>query len=260
MRSGRHLLLPAMACCLAGGATGCTPGPLEIATLPTVSLTNGLVGHWRFDEDVGDVANDSSGNGRTGFAAGPGWSWVPGQFGSAMHFSGVDYVTVGGLPRATPSYSVSAWVLIQANELGAPVANILSTEALGGGWALFTSIGAGGQQSYFFRFANNSAQGYVNASCTCVVPGVWTHLTGVVDADATPPTLTLYVGNSAAMTAPTGGATILPGSTVLDIARSAELSPTFPVTGALDDISIYARALVPAEVAELSIEPAPNPQ
>ncbi|HSY40191.1 MAG TPA: LamG domain-containing protein [Polyangia bacterium] len=260
MRVGRQLLLPAMACCLASGAIACTPGPLEIASLPTASLANGLVGHWRLDEDVGDVANDSSGNGRTGFAAGPGWSWVPGQFGSAMHFSGVDYVTVGGLPRATPSYSVSAWVLIQANELGAPVGNILSTEALGGGWALFTSIGMGGQQSYVFRYATNAVNGFVSTSCmACVVPGVWTHLTAVVDADAAPPTLTLYV-NGVTMTALTGGATILPGSTVLDIARSAELSPTFPITGALDDVTIYARALVEEEVAELSLEPAPNPQ
>jgi hypothetical protein len=259
MRAGRHLLLPAMACCLAGAVTGCTAGPIEIATLPTASLTNGLVGHWRLDEDVGDVANDSSGNGRTGFAAGPGWSWVPGQFGSAMHFSGVDYLTVGGLPRATPSYSVSAWVLIQANEFGAPVANILSTEALGGGWALFATLGAV-QQSFVFRYADNNApQGFMSASCLCVVPGVWTHLTAVVDADAAPPTLTLYVGG-VPTTAPTGGATILPGSTVLDIARSAEISPTFPLTGALDDITIYARALVEEEVAELSLEPAPNPQ
>ena len=256
MRAGRHLLLPAMACCLAGAAAGCTAAPIEIATLPTVGLTNGLVGHWRLDENVGYVANDSSGNGRSGFAAGPGWSWVPGQFGSAMHFSGVDYITVGGFPRATPSYSVSAWVLIQANELGAPIANILSTEALGGGWALFATLG-GAQQSYVFRYANNAAQGYVSASCTCVVPGVWTHLVGVVDAAYS--TLTLYVGG-VATTVPTGGATILPGSTVLDIARSAELSPTFPVTGALDDITIYARALVAEEVAELAIEPAPNPQ
>ena len=246
-----------MACCLVGAASGCTPAPIEIATLPTVGLTNGLVGHWRFDENVGDVANDSSGNGRTGFAAGPGWSWVPGQFGSAMHFSGVDSVTVGGLPRATPSYSVSAWVLFQANELGAPVANILSTEELGGGWALFTAPGMGGQQSYFFRYANNTAQGYLPVSCTCVVPGVWTHLTAVVDAEYS--TLTLYVGG-VATTVPTGGTTILPGSTVLDIARSAQLSPSFPVTGALDDIAIYARVLVPEEVAELSMAPAPNPQ
>ncbi len=257
MHAASQLLLSTVACCLAGAAAGCTAAPIEIATLPTVGLTNGLVAHWRLDEDVGYVANDSSGNGRSGFAAGPGWSWVPvGQFGSAMHFSGVDYMTVGGFPRATPSYSVSAWVLIQANELGAPIANILSTEALGGGWALFATLGAG-QQSYVFRYANNAAQGYVVANCSCVVPGVWTHLAAVVDADHS--TLTLYVGN-VPTTVPTGGATILPGSTVLDIARSAELSPTFPVTGALDDITIYARALVAEEVAELAVAPAPNPQ
>ena len=213
--------------------------------------------HWRFDENIGYVANDSSGNGRTGFASGPGWSWVPGQFGGAMHFSGIDYVSVGGMPRATPSYSVSAWVLIQPGELGAPIANILSTETLGGGWALFSTFGMG-PPSYVFRYAINAAQGFVSASCPCVVPGVWTHLTAVLDADDA--TLTLYVGDDVAMTVPTGGATILPGSTVLDIGRSAELSPTFPVTGALDDVAIYARPLVVEEVAELSIEPAPNPQ
>jgi hypothetical protein len=245
-----------MACCLAA-ATGCTAAPIEIATLPTVSLTNGLVAHWRFDENIGYVANDSSGNGRTGFASGPGWSWVPGQFGGAMHFSGIDYVSVGGMPRATPSYSVSTWVLIQPGELGPPIANILSTESLGGGWALFSTFGAG-PPSYVFRYATNPVQGFVSASCPCVVPGVWTHITAVLDADAA--TLTLYVGDDIAMTAPTGGATILPGSTVLDIGRSAELSPTFPVTGALDDIAIYARPLVVEEVAELSVEPAPDPQ
>ena len=79
----------------------------------------------------------------------------------------------------------------------------------------------------------------------------------MLDADAA--TLTLYVAG-VPTAVPTGGATILPGSTVLDIARSAELSPTFPVTGALDDIAIYARALLVEEVAELAIEPAPNPQ
>ena len=132
----------------------------------------------------------------------------------------------------------------------------MSTEALGGGWALFGTLG-GPQQSYFFRYANSAAQGYVSAACACVVPGVWTHLTAVVDAEYA--TLTLYVGG-VATTVPTGGATILPGSTVLNIGRSAQLSPTFPVTGAVDDITIYARALVAEEVAELSIEPAPNPQ
>jgi len=174
-----------------------------------------------------------------------------------MHFSGSDYVSVGGMPRATPSYSISAWVLIQPNELGPPIANILSTETLGGGWALFSTFGAG-PPTYVFRYATNPTQSFVAVNCACVVPGAWTHLTAVLDANAA--TLTLYVGSDVAMSVPTGGATILPGSTLLAIGRSAELSPTFPVIGTLDDVAIYARPLVAEEVAELSVEPAPDPQ
>jgi hypothetical protein len=255
--------LAAFAVCLTGAGWGCTAGPIDIATLPSDSLTNGLVAHWSMDDDdLGGVVSDSSGNGRTGIVGGPipqpgsPTPWIPGQFGFGFHFSGTDYITVGGIPRATPSYSVSAWVQIQSYELGAPIANLLSTEALGGGWALYATLGLG-QQSYAFRFATNPSQGFVVASCTCVVPGAWTYLVAVVDGDAS--TLTLYV-NGVATTVPTSGATILPGSTVLYMARSAELSPTFPLTGALDDVAIYDRALVPQEIAELSQEAVPNPQ
>jgi hypothetical protein len=261
VRTLRHLLLPVIACCAAAGA-GCTAGPIEIATLPSDSLSNDLVGHWAFDDGPGTIATDSSGNERTGIVGGilppPGspTPWIAGQFGAAYHFTGADYVTAGGIPRATPSYTVTAWVQIQPAELGAPIANLLSTEALGGGWALYATLGLG-QQSYAFRFATNPSQGYVVASCTCVVPGPWTHLAAVVDGVSA--TLTLYV-NGVATTVPTSGASILPGSTVLYMARSAELSPTFPLTGALDDVAIYDRALVAEEVAELSVEPVPNPQ
>jgi len=58
----------------------------------------------------------------------------------------------------------------------------------------------------------------------------------------------------------TAGTAILLGSATLYLARSAELSPTFPVTGALDDVVIYSRALVPEEVAALGQAAAPNPQ
>ncbi len=44
------------------------------------------------------------------------------------------------------------------------------------------------------------------------------------------------------------------------MARSALLTPTFPLTGALDDIAIYSRALVAEEVAALSKAAAPDPQ
>jgi hypothetical protein len=247
MRAPHGLLLAGLLT-IAGG--GCTPGPIEIATVPVASLTNGLIAYWALDEDAGAVANDDSGNGRTGFIGGPSWSWIGGKFGSALHFSGADDISASGIPRATPSYTVSAWVLIQAYEIGAPIANLMSTEMLGGGWALYATLSPG-QESFAFRYATNPAQGYDIASCTCVVPGAWTHLAAVLDSDAS--TLTLYVNDVPTTVAATSA--ILPGSSVLYFARSAVVNPTFPLTGALDDIAIYNRALVAEEVAQLSRGP-----
>jgi Concanavalin A-like lectin/glucanases superfamily len=236
------------------GCLGCSPGPLEVATLSSGTLANGLVAHWALDEGTGTLANDDSGNGHNGFVVGP--SWIAGQFGGALHFSDASYMSAGGFPFATPSYSVSAWALIQPYELTAPIANMISTEAPGGGWALYATLGQGGG-SYVFRFfAPSAMQSYEIASCTCVVTGSWVHLAVVVDGDAS--TLTLYVNGAPTKITTTSG--ILPGSPTLYLARTAELTPPFPLTGALDDIAIYSRALVAQEVAQLGQGPALPPQ
>jgi len=244
-------------CCVAG----CSAGPLEVATLMPQNLLDGLVAHWAFDEGVGTVADDSSGNARTGAIAGPGWSWLPnGQFGSALHFSGVDYVSVGAFPRATASYTVAAWVLVQVSELGAPIANLISTEMIGGGWSLYGSLSVP-PGTYSFRYEDNAVTAdYAQATCDvadgsiCLDPGVWTHLAAVVDAGS----LTLYVNGVVSTVSSTMGP-ILPGSGTLYLGRSAELTPTFPLTGALDDVAIWSRALVPAEIQELVAAAVPAP-
>ena len=167
---------------------------------------------------------------------------------------------MAGFPRATPSYSVAAWVLIQASELGAPIANLLSTETLGGGWALYASSGRAARDLRF-RYATNPRRGLrgrlLHGLRRPRTPGrTWRR-----SSTATPSTLTLYV-NGVATTVAHRRRTILPGSTSLYMARSAELTPTFPLTGALDDVAIYDRARWSAEeVAELVAgEPVPNPQ
>jgi Concanavalin A-like lectin/glucanases superfamily len=235
------------------GCLGCSPGPLEVATLSSGTLANGLVAYWALDEGTGTLANDGSGNGRNGFIVGPGW--ISGQFGKALHFSGASDMSAGGIPFATPSYSVSAWALIQPYELAAPIANMVSTESPGGGWALYALVGQG-SESYVFRFfAPNAPQGYELVACACVVTGSWVHLAAVVDGDAS--TLTLYVNGTPTTITTTSG--ILPGSPTLYLARSAELSPPFNLTGALDDVAIYSRALVAEEVAQLGQGPALPP-
>ena len=54
------------------------------------------VAHWRMDENNGQYAYDTSGNGNTGTLTG-GPTWANGKYGSALKFDGVnDYVSVSG--------------------------------------------------------------------------------------------------------------------------------------------------------------------
>ncbi len=241
---------------LALALAGCSAAPVDVAALGNNTLTDGLIAHWALDEATGAAITDGSGNGHNGVLQGPGWSWMPGRFGSDVHFSGSDLVAVSGFPRATPSYTVSAWVMIASAELGPPVGNLLSTEVLGGGWALYTTTEPG-FLTYTFRYAVNGPQQYWLASCNCLTPDIWTHVAAVLDDAAG--TLKLYVGSAAPVTVPVT-TDILPGSSTLDIGRSAQLQPAFPVIGALDDVAIYNRALAPEEVAALGAGPAPDPR
>jgi len=242
------------------GALGCSAGPLDVATLQPESLQNGLVAHWMFDEGTGAVADDSSGNGRTGSILGTGWTWVGGRFGGALHFSGVDQVTVPGLPQATQSYTVAGWVLFAAGEFNGMTATLLSTEAPGGGWALFaTAAAVPGKGNYNFRYWDSPILGYSMATCECLTMGAWTHLAGVVDGVAD--TITLYVNGVAQATVATSGPIQL-GATSLAMGRSNAAAPVPGpawTTGALDDVAIYDRALVAQEIADLVQAPAPNP-
>jgi hypothetical protein len=255
VRTGR---LFAIACFGAGlAAAGCTPGPLEVATLPTGTLANEMVAYWALDEGSGTLANDSSGNGRNGFIAGP--TWIPGEFNSALHFSGSSYMSAAGIPAATASYTVSAWALIDPGAVGAPIANLVSTDTPGGGWALYATL-TPGNENYVFHFFSPGAvnnYNYAEVDCVrCVVTGSWVHLAAVVDGVAN--TMTLYM-NGTPTTVPLPSS-ILPGSPTLYLARSAALNPPFPLSGSLDDVVIYSRALVAQEVAALGQGPAlPSP-
>jgi hypothetical protein len=239
---------------------GCSAAPIDLATLGNGALSNGLIAHWALDEASGAAITDGSGNGHNGVLEGPAWSWMSGRFGSDVHFSGADTVAVSGFPHPTPSYTVSAWVLIASAELGAPIANLLSTETIGGGWALYAMLapGPGGYLSYVFRYASTTGpQGYWTVTCNCLVPDTWTHVTAVLDADAG--RLTLQAGSATPVSIAVTGS-MLPGSSTLNIGRSAQLQPPFPVIGALDDIAIYNHALAAEEIAALGAAPAPDPR
>src|SRR5262249_55433247 len=70
------------------------------------------VGYWKFNENAGSSASDSSGNNLNGTLQG-GAGWGPGKSGSAVTFDGAAaYVQVGDKPqfRVTTALSISAWI------------------------------------------------------------------------------------------------------------------------------------------------------
>ena len=79
------------------------------------SLTEGLVGWWKFDETEGNVAYDSSGNDRDGnFSSGA--SWVGGKIGGAIDLNGssdgtskIEVLNYKGI-LGKSARSVSAWI------------------------------------------------------------------------------------------------------------------------------------------------------
>jgi hypothetical protein len=75
------------------------------------SLTNGLIGYWKFDEGSGNTTFDSSGNGNNGtLENNP--TWVSGKYGTALDFDGIDdYVAIPDLYSTSPSeLTASAWI------------------------------------------------------------------------------------------------------------------------------------------------------
>jgi len=111
------------------------------------------VGMWLFDENSGDVATDSSGNGNDGTLEGP--KWVDGKFGKALEFNGVsDYVDTGDAPITDPGgtkiLSISAWVKRATDTSKVMVAIRRSP----GGYVLGVGVlGAGANQIKMTKYA-----------------------------------------------------------------------------------------------------------
>jgi len=70
-----------------------------------------LVGLWHFDEGVGTIASDSSGNGNDGTLVNDP-QWVTGMFGNALSFDGVnDYVEIANDPNLNIAQGTwEAWI------------------------------------------------------------------------------------------------------------------------------------------------------
>ena len=234
---------------------GCGPTYLDAADLAATTLGSGLVAHWKFDETEGLVVADDSGNRRDGTISGATFT-SDGRFGGALHFVLGDSVTVENFPYATSSWTFSGWIRIGDEDVpNDDFGTVVGTEVMQeGGWQLQTR---GRSEGVYWTFAYWLGTGgrIANYDCRCFELGRWSHATVVVDAGLG--VLSFYVDGKLAESSALPGP-ILPGTSDLFMGKWMGEGRLF--SGSLDDVAIYDRALLAAEVAELHERPPPRPK
>jgi hypothetical protein len=227
-----------------GNLYGSYPAERDEVELPTAGA-----GHWRFDDNTGTVAADSSGNGRDATTHG-GTGWIGGRIGPAGRFDGVDdYAqTAGPVLDTAGSFSLSAWAYLDSNSsqgenlvvLGqdgqATSAFLLYFDRASRKWALAMPTSDAANPQLAGILSTEPAQ-----------PGQWTQLGLVYHAELDQ--LRLYV-NGRLAGAKTGVATWSePSRGPLTIGRGRWNSAgRFFFQGAIDDVRAFDSALSDAEL------------
>ena len=201
-----------------------------------------VVGIWLFDENSGDVAIDSSGNGNDGkFTGSP--KWVTGKFGKALQLDGssasVDCGNTATLDLPTNSaVTMCAWV---NSAVG-------STGAWQGVMAKRTA-----NYSYGINFINTAFQVYsssgsgVQGWAYLLPKNEWVHIVGIMSKDPTQ----LYVNGElfgGAGKGPGGGA-FSNAANLFRIGSSGTIGEYF--NGIIDEVGVFNVALTEDDVKDI---------
>ncbi len=222
---------------------------LVTASLATSSAlaASGPVGIWQLDEGTGTTVTDGSGNGNDGALSG-GVSWVPGISGSALAFDGSSgQVKVSDNQALEPAgaVTVTAWI----RHTGSP-GNYRYVVAKGGNGCIAASYGLYSGPNGGLEFYVSQEHGTVFARSPDAGQRAWDgqwHLAvGTYDGS----TIRLYVdGVQIGSGTPWSGSLeyLLPSSNDFYIGNYPSCQPHwFP--GAIDDVTVWGRALGASEI------------
>jgi hypothetical protein len=204
----------------------------------------GLMAWYKLDETSGTVAIDSTGRGQDGAYSGSPTLNVSANGaasqGTAAAFNGSNYMQAPGLYEKSSSVSAAAWVRLDgADSLGSEVVS------LGDCFLLRLNSGSSGAVAKYY---NGSAWITATASQTVLNTG-WHHFAAVLDGGST---LKLYIdGVEAASTAASGAISYTGQGANTRVASHANGFTNVDLTGRVDDVRIFNRALKPDEVFQM---------
>jgi hypothetical protein len=210
------------------------------------SLTEGLVGWWKFDETEGNIAYDSSGNGNDGnLTNGP--AWVEGKIGRALSFDGVDdYVNLGNKQEITLTKNMSLSIWLKPTAFGM---RRNPYNKAWGGTGTFT-LEVDGTLNYFYGITGGDT-GTINVSYAAYNPtqllllNEWVHVILVRNLDSMK--VSCFVRGILSSESTALFAEAVAGSGNASFGSGYENN----FEGLLDDIRIYDRALSAVEVKAL---------
>ncbi|OHB74546.1 MAG: hypothetical protein A2Z25_02600 [Planctomycetes bacterium RBG_16_55_9] len=225
----------------------------SFTTLPDIPISDpSLVGWWKFDEGMGNVALDWSGHGNHGALRGDP-QWAPGQVGGALAFDGAgDFVDCGNGPDLTLTGDITfmCWIKIAA------FSRSWETILAKGDDSYRMSRGDEFGDSIHFG-CNGPSGGNLNATAI-VTTNSWRHVALMYDGS----NKIIYIdGVEDARVASTG--TINTSTYNFFIGENSQQRNRY-LTGLVDDVRIYNKALTVDQIKEaMRGEPdlawAPNP-
>lgn len=216
---------------------------LNLTATASVSVTvaspwNGLLAWWRFNENTGTTAADSTGNGHTATLT-SGTTWTPGRAGSSIYIASSTQMAATATGKPIPAaFTISAW-MNPTNASG------IDTIFSFGSTAAFRTNGSRLRFTTFGVLDHDTNTGMFSG-------GTWTHVAvtftpGVADGAK------FYVNGvlaqsmtSSSLSTPTG---------VWRIGGTHIASEWFG--GALDDVRLYNRVLGDADIALIAATPTP---
>jgi hypothetical protein len=218
---------------------------LFIVLVAAGNIHAGLVGWWKFDEDSGSIAFDSSGNGYYGTLIGDS-TWIIGRLDGALQFDGDgDYVTCGHIDidtAVTGGLAVCAWINKPTGGDMKVCSNRQVSSAPGGG---FTCAIYNNRME--MDMCNEAARVLYRDTQGTVLPGdTWMHLAWVYN-DETDTYDEYRDGNLVATQAATTSIGI--STAEFRIANDSPSSGHY-FNGMIDDMRIYDHALDQLEILD----------
>lgn len=210
----------------------------------TSDLNRGLVGWWRFNEGTGTNAFDLSGNGNTGTLSGSTLPvWTNGVFGGALYVTTThSYVLVNSSSSLdiTNDITVSCWVKggSQSGAKGIVTKDGGSVQ----GWMLFWVSGK-------CQFDARAASSYNSSGAS--TNGIDTGTYHMVTGERTGSMLSIWIDGVLSKQTDSGHTqSIAADGTSIHIG-DYNSGTTDQLTGSIDDVRIYSRALSATEVLNL---------